>query len=96
MGMLLRLHREQAVVKPPIPKKREDKKPENGKVVEVVETTTKNEPEEIKEKPKFTRSQITLMNVSGLKQVAKEYGVVDYENKSGSVLKRELMEIMGL
>lgn len=98
MGMLLRLHKLNHGVKPekaaPI-----NKKPE--KVEEVVDTTTTSpevEPEVEPEvqKATYTRSQIQLMNVAGLKEVAKAYGVEDYENKSGAKLKKELLEIMGL
>lgn len=98
MGMLLRLHKlNNKGVKPekaaPI-----NKMPE--KVEEVVVDTTATspeiEPEVEPEKKTYTRSQIQLMPVAGLKEVAKEYGVSDYENKSGAKLKKELLEIMGL
>lgn len=99
MGMLLRLHKlNNKGVKPekaaPI-----NKKPE--KVEDVVDTTTTSlevapEVEPEVEKPTYSRSQIQLMNVAGLKEVAKAYGVEDYENKSGAKLKKELLEIMGL
>lgn len=97
MGMLLRLHRiNNKGVKPekaaPI-----NKTPE--KVEDVVVDTTTTSPEvepEVENKPTYSRSQIQLMPVAGLKEVAKEYGVPDYENKSGAKLKKELLEIMGL
>lgn len=97
MGMLLRLHKlNNKGVKPekaaPI-----NKTPE--KVEEVVVDTTATSPEvepEVEKKTTYTRSQIQLMPVAGLKEVAKEYGVSDYENKSGAKLKKELLEIMGL
>lgn len=101
MGMLLRLHKlNNKGVKPkkaaPI-----NKTPE--KVEEVVVDTTATSPEiepevepEVEEKPKYSRSQIQLMPVAGLKEVAKEYGIPDYENKSGAKLKKELLEVMGL
>lgn len=101
MGMLLRLHRiNNKGVKPekaaPI-----NKTPEKVEDV-VVDTTTTSpqvEPEvepEVEKKPTYSRSQIQLMPVAGLKEVAKAYGVDDYENKSGAKLKKELLEIMGL
>lgn len=97
MGMLLRLHRiNNKGVKPekaaPI-----NKTPD--KVEDVVVDTTTTSPEvepEVEKKPTYSRSQIQLMPVAGLKEVAKEYGVEDYENKSGAKLKKELLEIMGL
>lgn len=98
MGMLLRLHKlNNKGVKPekatPI-----NKTPE--KVEEVVVDTTATspeiEPEVEPEKKTYTRSQIQLMPVAGLKEVAKEYGIPDYENKSGAKLKKELLEVMGL
>ncbi len=96
MGMLLRLHRYNKGVKPekaaPI-----NKTPE--KVEDVVVDTTTTSPEvepEVEPKPTYSRSQIQLMPVAGLKEVAKAYGVEDYENKSGAKLKKELLEIMGL
>lgn len=97
MGMLLRLHRiNNKGVKPekaaPI-----NKTPE--KVEDVVVDTTTTSPEvepEVEKKPTYSRSQIQLMPVAGLKEVAKAYGVEDYENKSGAKLKKELLEIMGL
>lgn len=97
MGMLLRLHKlNNKGVKPekaaPI-----NKKPE--KVEDVVVDTTATSPDvepEVEKKPTYSRSQIQLMPVAGLKEVAKEYGVSDYENKSGAKLKKELLEIMGL
>lgn len=93
MGMLLRLHKlNNKGVKPekaaPI-----NKTPE--KVEDVVVDTTATSPE-VEKKTTYTRSQIQLMPVAGLKEVAKEYGVSDYENKSGAKLKKELLEIMGL
>lgn len=97
MGMLLRLHKlNNKGVKPekaaPI-----NKTPE--KVEDVVVDTTTTSPEvepEVEPKPTYSRSQIQLMPVAGLKEVAKAYGVDDYENKSGAKLKKELLEIMGL
>lgn len=97
MGMLLRLHKlNNKGVKPekaaPI-----NKTPE--KVEDVVVDTTTTSPEvepEVEKKPTYSRSQIQLMPVAGLKEVAKEYGIPDYENKSGAKLKKELLEIMGL
>lgn len=102
MGMLLRLHKlNNKGVKPekatPI-----NKTPE--KVEEVVVDTTATspeiepevEPEVEPEKKTYTRSQIQLMPVAGLKEVAKEYDIPDYENKSGAKLKKELLEVMGL
>lgn len=97
MGMLLRLHKlNNKGVKPekaaPI-----NKTPE--KVEDVVVDTTTTSPEvepEVEPKPTYSRSQIQLMPVAGLKEVAKAYGVEDYENKSGAKLKKELLEIMGL
>lgn len=96
MGMLLRLHKlNNKGVKPekaaPI-----NKKPEKVEDVVVDTTTTSPEVEPEVEKPTYSRSQIQLMNVAGLKEVAKAYGVEDYENKSGAKLKKELLEIMGL
>lgn len=93
MGMLLRLHKlNNKGVKPekaaPI-----NKTPE--KVEDVVVDTTTTSPE-VEKKPTYSRSQIQLMPVAGLKEVAKEYGIPDYENKSGAKLKKELLEIMGL
>ena len=97
MGMLLRLHRlNNNGVKP------EKAAPINkisDKVKDVVVDTTTTSPEvepEVEKKPTYSRSQIQLMPVAGLKEVAKAYGVEDYENKSGSKLKKELLEIMGL
>jgi hypothetical protein len=97
MGMLLRLHKlNNKGVKPekaaPI-----NKTPEKVKDTVVDTTTTSPEVEpEVEEKPTYSRSQIQLMPVAGLKEVAKAYGVDDYENKSGAKLKKELLEIMGL
>lgn len=95
MGMLLRLHKLNKGVKPekaaPI-----NKKPEKVEDVVVDTTTTSPEVEPEVQKATYTRSQIQLMNVAGLKEVAKAYGVDDYENKSGAKLKKELLEIMGL
>lgn len=90
MGMLLRLHKlgDSPHENKAAPKKEVKVEPEIKKET-VVETTAT-------EKPKFSRSQIQLMPVAGLKEVAKEYGVEDYMNKSGSKLKKELLEIMGL
>lgn len=88
MGMLLRHHKindkgEQSV-KQAVP----EIKPEKV----ATDTTTETKPE----KKTYTRSQIQLMSVAGLKEVAKEYGISDYENKSGAKLKKELLTVMGL
>lgn len=107
MGMLLRLHKLNKGVKPekaaPINKKPEkvedvvvDTTTTSSEVEPEVDTTTSPEVEPEVEKPTYSRSQIQLMNVAGLKEVAKAYGVEDYENKSGAKLKKELLEIMGL
>lgn len=97
MGMLLRLHKlNNKGVKPekaaPI-----NKTPEKVEEVVVDTTATSSEVEpEVEKKPAYSRSQIQLMPVAGLKEVAKEYGIPDYENKSGAKLKKELLEVMGL
>ncbi len=101
MGMLLRLHKlnnkgvkpEKAAPINKMPDKVEDV------VVDTTTTSPEVEPEvetEGEEKPTYSRSQIQLMPVAGLKEVAKKYGIPDYENKSGAKLKKELLEVMGL
>lgn len=52
--------------------------------------------EEKTSEKKYTKSEITFMKVAKLKQLAKENGLTDAEEKTGSELKEYLINKFGL
>lgn len=59
--------------------------------VREVEKTTPNI-----EQKKYTKTEINRLSTADLRELAKEYGVEDAESKSGSNLKKILIETLGL
>lgn len=51
---------------------------------------------EIEQDAKYSKSDIARMNVESLKSLAQEVGIEDAENKSGSQLKKDLVEYFNL
>ena len=64
---------------------------------EIVEEDTPVEEshEEVKTE-KLTKSKITLMNVAGLRELAKQHGVENVDEHTGSELKEILIKKLGL
>ena len=62
---------------------------------EVVEEKPKSEPIEVV-KPDFTKSEIMLMKVAKLREVANEYGIENPDDYTGTELKDMLIQKFGL
>lgn len=52
--------------------------------------------EEVKEEVIYTKTMINRMSTTDLKTLAKEKGIKNSNDKSGSILKKELIELLGL
>lgn len=72
-----------------------EQKEETVETVEEVFEEPKEEPV-TEEKFPYGKNQINRMSTSDLKEIAKKFGITDFETKTGAILKKELIEKFGL
>lgn len=91
MGMLLHYHLDNLNKEnKSVVTKTADLNPKNVEKVETKEVVSSNND------LSYSKSDIARMNVESLKNLASEVGIEDYENKSGSQLKKDLVEYFNL
>lgn len=62
----------------------------------VIEKPVAVEVEEVKEEKHYSRTEIQLMNVASIKELAKELGIEDADELSGNKLKPIIIKKLGL
>lgn len=69
---------------------------ENTDEESTVEPVEEDVKKEFKPEPKYGKNQINRMSLSGLRDVAFECGIKDAPQKTGTELKKELIDLLGL